>query len=38
MCKMCNNVIGTENHLMFQQDKQSNVVYMRSDRDNYFHI
>ena len=38
MRKMCDNVMGTESHLMFRQDKQSGVVYMRSDRDNNFRI
>ena len=36
MRKMCDNVMGLESHLIFRQDKQSGVVYMRSDRDNNF--
>ena len=38
MRKMCDNVMGTESHLVFRQDKQSGVVYMRTDRDNNFRI
>ena len=38
MRKMCDKVMGTESHLVFRQDKQSGVVYMRNNRDNNFRM